>query len=137
MDNKHLQKELHNIFVEEFNESFHNILTISKDEFTHLYIHRINIILNSYYPKLIPELRKNKNLFSKEFKTILEDYYLPCIYLSDNIIKKKKSGEKLYDFQRHCQENTEALHSCQGELLIIKDDKNTKKYVICSNCNYI
>ena len=137
MDNNNLQKELHNIFIEEFNESFHNILTISKDEFTHLFIHRINIILNSYYPKLIPELRKNKNLISKEFKSILEDYYLPCIYLSDNILKKKKPVEKLNDFQRHCQENTEALHSCQGELLIIKDDKKTNKYVICSNCNYI
>ena len=89
MDNKHLQKELHNIFVEEFNESFHNILTISKEEFTHLFIHRMNIILNSYYPKLIPELRKNKILFSKEFKRILEDYYLPCIFHSENIIKKK------------------------------------------------
>ena len=137
MDNKHLQKELHNIFVEEFNESFHNILTISKEEFTHLFIHRMNIILNSYYPKLIPELRKNKILFSKEFKRILEDYYLPCIFHSENIIKKKKPAEKLYDFQRHCQNNKEALHSCQGEFLIIKDEKNIKKYVICSNCNYI
>ena len=89
MDNNNLQKELHNIFIEEFNESFHNILTISKDEFTHLFIHRINIILNSYYPKLIPKLRKNKNLISKEFKSILEDYYHHYINLRANILKKK------------------------------------------------
>ena len=137
MDEIKLQKELNNIFIEEFNDSFHNILTITQEEFTKNFIHRMNIILNSYYPKLIPELRKHKDFFTKSFKIILEDYYMPCLYLSEKVINKKVPLEKLTEFQRHCIKNTQAYHSCQGEFYIVKNEQKENKYVICSNCKYI
>ena len=137
MDEIKLKKELNNIFIEEFNDSFHNILTITQEEFTKNFIHRMNIILNSYYPKLIPELRKHKDFFTKSFKIILEDYYMPCLYLSEKVINKKVPLEKLTEFQRHCIKNTQAYHSCQGEFYIVKNEQKENKYVICSNCKYI
>ena len=49
IDREYLKKQLHLIFREEFNESFHDILTISQDEFKIKYLHRINIILKLYH----------------------------------------------------------------------------------------
>ena len=138
IDREYLKKQLHLIFREEFNESFHDILTISQDEFKIKYLHRVNIILKLYHNKILPELRKNKDLFNRTYKIIFEDYYLPCKYSCQNTLKQKRNAEILKNFQHHCKENTIAYHICQGQFILVKDSL-TKNYtfVICSNCDYV
>ena len=138
IDRNELKKQLHFIFKEEFNESFHDIFTISQDEFKTKYLHRINIILKSYHQKLIPELRKNKDLFTKIYKLIFEDCYLPCKFLCQNTLNNKRNAEILKNFQHHCKENTIANHICQGQFLMVKDNLlKDYQFVICSNCDYV
>ena len=138
IDRNELKKQLHLIFREEFNESFHDILTISQEEFKNKYLHRINIILKSYHQRIIPELRKNKDLFTKTYKLIFEDYYLPCKFSCQNTLNNKRNSEILKNFQHHCKDNTIANHICQGQFLMVKDNLTKEyKFVICSNCDYV
>ena len=132
-----INNEIKSIFVEEFLESFHDILLISQKEFIQKYIHRLNIILTSYNQSVIPHLKRNKNIFKSLYSTIYEDYYLPIKFDCKSTLDSTKK-ETLKNFHPHCSSNKKALHTCQGVFYLVKDQiSKNYKYVICSNCNYV
>ena len=132
-----INNEIKSIFVEEFLESFHDILLISQKEFIQKYIHRLNIILTSYNQSVIPYLKSNKNIFKSLYSTIYEDYYLPIKFDCKSTLDSTKK-ETLKNFHPHCSSNKKALHTCQGVFYLVKDQiSKNYKYVICSNCNYV
>ena len=126
-------QQISNIFLEEFNDCFHNIFVISQTDFIKKFIHRVNSIIKSYYPFLLPFIRKNSSIFAENFRKIFNDYYLPIKSLSKKINSTEK---KLTNFQKHCELNEKAFHSCLGEFYIIKSEEN-KEFLICSKCKYI
>ena len=126
-------QQISNIFLEEFNDCFHNIFVISQTDFIKKFIHRVNSIIKSYYPHLLNFLHKNSSIFAQNFKNIFNNYYLPIKSLSNQINSTEK---KLTNFQKHCELNEKAFHSCLGEFFIIKSAEN-KEFLICSKCKYI
>ena len=127
-------QQISNIFLEEFNDCFHNIFVISQTDFIKKFIHRVNSIIKSYYPFLLPFIRKNSSIFAQNFNKIFNDYYLKIKSLSKKINSKEK---KLTNFQKHCELNEKAFHSCLGEFYIIKSEEENKEFLICSKCKYI
>lgn len=134
-----IKSQLTSIFIEEFYESFQEILLISQEDFIQKYIRRLNIILTSYYPNIIPHLKANEHLFNNIYQTIYEDYYLSTKYDCNSALKQGKK-EVLTSFQPHCPDNagSNPCHTCQGVFILVRD-QNTKqfKYAICSNCKYV
>ena len=119
--------ELKQIFIEEFFNTFSEILTTTQDEFIKNYLHRINIILMNYHNKQFNELKSNNDLFNIIFKKIIKEYYIPIKQECKNYINKPKEEIKyLNSFQKHCSKNRYAKHKCGGEFLIIKN--TIKKY---------
>ena len=92
LDKKNFQITLAKIFIEEFTECFNDMLIISQNEFFNKFIHRINIIIKSYYPSLINYLYKYSEIFTFCYKIILNEYYLPIKKLVKN--NKKKNNFK-------------------------------------------
>ena len=64
LDKKNFQITLAKIFIEEFTECFNDMLIISQNEFFNKFIHRINIIIKSYYPSLINYLYQYPEIFT-------------------------------------------------------------------------
>ena len=134
LEKKNFQLTLAKIFIEEFTECFNDMLIISQKEFFNKFIHRINVIIKSYYPSLINDLYKYSEIFTFCYKIILNEYYLPIKNLVNN--NNKKTFLK-NNFQAHCElTNALALHSCLGNFILIPDNKNNK-FVVCNNCKYI
>ena len=132
-----INSELKTIFIDEFFESFHDILISSQEEFLSEYIHRLNIILSSYNQSIIPYIRSNPEIFRLNFREIFEDYYLPIKFQSKSALNSSKK-EILKNFHPHCESSFQALHTCQGLFILVKDQSTkTYKYAICSNCKYI
>ncbi len=130
--------ELKQIFIEEFFNTFSDILTTTQDEFIKNYLHRINIILMNYHNKQFNELKSNNDLFNIIFKKIIKEYYIPIKQECKNYINKPKEEIKyLNSFQKHCSKNRYAKHKCGGEFLIIKNTIKNIKIIICQKCNLI
>ena len=130
--------ELKQIFIEEFFNTFSEILTTTQDEFIKNYLHRINIILMNYHNKQFNELKSNNDLFNIIFKKIIKEYYIPIKQECKNYINKPKEEIKyLNSFQKHCSKNRYAKHKCGGEFLIIKNTIKNIKIIICQKCNLI
>ena len=135
LDKKNFQITLAKIFIEEFTECFNDMLIISQNEFFNKFIHRINIIIKSYYPSLINYLYQYPEIFTFCYKIILNEYYLPIKKLVNNNNKKKIFLKN--NFQPHCElTNPLPLHSCLGNFILIPDNNNNK-FVVCNNCKYI
>ena len=129
-------KQIANIFIEEFNDCFHNILVISQTDFIKKFIHRVNSIIKSYYPFLLNTLRKDKTIFPSNFNTIFNEYYLPTKTMSEKFLNSNEKKQKLSKFQKHCELNEKPFHSCLGEFFLTTDE-NGKEFIICSKCKYI
>ena len=131
-----IEEEILKIFTEEFYASITDILILSKDEFLTNFIHRMNIILKSYHINIINEIRKNKNLFSNQIKIIINYFYKPIKNLCEKDLKNLKP-EKLITYEKHCENNKEPIHYCQGNFITVKNSQNEIKLVICLKCKNV
>ena len=132
-----IEEEILKIFTEEFYASITDILILSKDEFLTNFIHRMNIILKSYHINIINEIRKNKNLFSNQIKIIINYFYKPIKNLCEKELKNIKYSEKLITYEKHCENNKEPIHYCQGNFITVKNSQNEIKLVICLKCKNV
>ncbi len=104
--------ELKMILIEEFYNSFINILKITQNEFIYQYIHRINCIIRNYHNNILNDLKSNKELFNLLFNKIIKEYYIPIKEECENLLNSKNEIEYLYSFQKHCKKNQYPMHKC-------------------------
>ena len=131
------------IFNEEFEEIFPNILLISKEEFLTEIFQRTEIIINEYFRNKDINENSFQEYINQSKKTIKEKYEINYNILSksyNNYISRPKNFSCLKQFRKHCiQTDDYAYHSCEypySKLIEIPNEKNKEEiiYIICSNC---
>ena len=131
------------IYKNEFEDYFPNILLISKEEFLKEISIRIELIIKELFTE--EEIKENsfKDYITESNKIINEKYQNNYNILSksyENYLKRPKHFSYLKHFRKHCIHTDDyAYHSCEYEnskLIEIKDEKkkNEITHFICSNC---
>ena len=132
------------IYNDEFEDFFPNILLMSKEDFFTEITYRIEIIISEIFSKEEIEEKNIKELLKESNSIINEKYENNYNILSKayyNYISKPTNYSYLKNyFTKHCI-NTEdyAYHNCEyqnSKLIEIPDEKNKNEilYLMCSNC---
>ena len=122
------------IYKNEFEDYFPNILLISKEEFLKEISIRIELIIKELFTE--EEIKENsfKDYITESNKIINEKYQNNYNILSksyENYLKRPKNFSYLKHFRKHCIHTDDyAYHSCEYEnskLIEIKDEKKKMK----------
>ena len=139
--------KINQIFTDEFEEMFEDILILNEDNFMSNLKNRVESEFEGIYSDKILSERKFTNILEKGLNTIKSEYKMNYDILHDiydTYLKNKRSRNNEIEFlkdnyRRHClneMSNDFATHTCDsksGKFLLGK--KNGKiEYVICINC---
>ena len=143
---KTFKEKINKIYKKEFENTFKQILTLTKESFFSSITNSIKILLNDMYSEMsfknniLNEIQDDcedelENEYNIHFEKINREW--------DNYIKnnKRKNNNSLYlsNYRKHCCDSDEfAYHNCQNESkFLIINVNNSIKYVICINCQNV
>ena len=150
-----LDSDLKNIYLDEFNELFCDILKYPGGKFINTLIKRVKMTYFSKFNEL------PNSILSNDIEKYLIEIYYPNeykhAYETMKLIRSKyeisnNDEKKIYEFNgnfiRHCHNCTQPLHTCNLPLYSNKsilnslnknneNNNNNKYYVVCLKCNQI
>ena len=148
-NNKEISELIINIFNQEYEEIFQNILLYSKENFLLELENNVLSFLEKIYKEEAKENNNFQILIKDNLKIIEEKYDLDYNIIKNeytNLLKNEGEQENKYlkNHRKHCfYDNEIANHNCQNNskyiLISIKDkDKNSNlEVVICNNCQKV
>ena len=142
---KELSEIIINIFNQEYEEIFPNILLLSKE----LFLSQMKNNTNSFLEKIYTEkIKENKNillLIEENLKKIEEKYENDFNIINNEYINIQKNEQEIKyfnNYRKHCFYDKEfANHNCQNKSKFIyitnNKNKNDIEFVICNTCHKV
>ena len=148
-NNKEISKLILNIFNQEYEEIFQNILIYPKEKFLLELKENVCSFLEKLYKERAKEDKNFQILIENNLKIYEEKYESDYNIIKNEYInlskdEHEKENKYLKNHRKHCfYDNEIANHNCQNNskfILISKKDKDEKsnfEFVICINCQKI
>ena len=144
-NNKELSELIINIFNQEYEEVFPNILLLSKEIFLSQLKNNIISVIEKIYTEKIKENKNILLLIEENLKKIEEKYENNFNIINNeymNISKNEQEIKYLNNYRKHCFYDKEfANHNCQNnsKFIFITNDKNKSDlgFVICNICHKV
>ena len=142
---KEISLLIFNLFNQEYEEVFPNMLLSSRENFLYEIKNKIISLLVNIYTDKIKENKDILLLIDDNLKKIEEKYDSDYKLINDeyiNLTKKEEEIKYLKNYRKHCLYDSEyANHNCQNNskfiLLANNKNKNNFEYIICNNCQKV